>query len=185
MESIKTFPVGKYGELINNYMEIVSEYLKYAREVHDGPGYKARKRELEELLLQAGNAIRFLGMEEQKRHEAQETKYYFIPFNKAMHKIDLSKTMYIHSEARKVIFVQESGCNFEAYAKWGDVWEDVQSINDCFCRISKSYVVNLSYVDSFNNSGIRIGNQTFGTSKKYFQQNSGKTFIFQHCIQAP
>lgn len=89
--------------------------------------------------------------------------------------------MYIYSEGRKVIFVQDTGKTFETYTRLEDIWDDLQS-NICFRRISKSYIVNFFYVDSQSGSNIRIGDQIFNISRKYFHRRSEQEIVLPYVL---
>lgn len=177
MEWMQKSPVRNYKNLITQYVELISEYLVFSCEAHTGPIYKNRKKEMEKTLIQMGGIIKC------REGRSLGARYYLIPFNKAMHKIDLNKTRYIYSKERKVIFVQDSGSIFETYGKLEDIWSEISQYAAYFCRISKSYVINLFYADSFESSSVRIGNQIFNISKKYFNQALDRTTILQ-CLCA-
>lgn len=175
MEAVERFPARSYRELVNSYTELVFNYLEYSCEVHYGPSYKAKKKEMENTIVQIGNMIRC------KRNQNLETGHYFISFNKTVYRLDLGKTMYIHSEGRKVIFVQDTGETFETYTRLENIWDDLQSII-CFRRISKSYIVNFFYVDSQSGSNIRIGDQIFNISRKYFHRGPEQGIVLPYVL---
>lgn len=107
-QELETLPVAYQGNLIGQYIRTVSEYIKFSRKSGQGWEHEARKSELENSMQKMERAIEYM-----QTNTIRLPRYYFIKFNRALNKIDLSKTVYICSHGRKVIFVYNTGKNMK------------------------------------------------------------------------
>ena len=69
-------------------------------------------------------------------------------------KLKFSALRYIESLGRKLIFYTESGA-YEANMKMESIME---KLPECFCRVHRSYIVNLNYIDSIVGGSLVLYN---------------------------
>lgn len=161
-QDIEILPVAYQGNLIDQYVETVSEYMKLFRKGYLGVDHEFRKGELENKMRKMEQSIQCM-----KTKVIRVPRYYFAKFNRVTYRVDLSKTVNIYSHGRKVIFVYNTGERHETYAKLGDIWNNIKNLLPCFCRISQSYIINLQFVNSFTSFYICVGKQTFHVTSRY------------------
>lgn len=90
-------------------------------------------------------------------------------------KIFLNDIMYIESERRK-IKVHTTYDIIEYYHKLSDIEEVLSGYN--FFRCHKSYIVNLKYVQSYDNTSITLKSSEKIFISKYRLANFAKTFMY-------
>lgn len=87
--------------------------------------------------------------------------------------VPLYSIYYIESDNHKVVLHLKDG-EFTCYAKIRDLELELQ---DCFFRIHKGYLVNLSYVDRYSKSEVTLTNGAKLLLSKYKYQDFVKSYL--------
>jgi DNA-binding LytR/AlgR family response regulator len=102
-------------------------------------------------------------------------KFIFVQTNKLNTKILAKDILYIESEKRKVkVHLRDSV--IEYYYKLSDIEEELTAFN--FFRCHKSYLINLKYVESFDNSFVILKNSQKIYLSKHKYKEFSKTFMY-------
>lgn len=77
--------------------------------------------------------------------------------------------LYLHSEQKYTVFYTPEGKTFSSH-KSLNAWEDVL-LDLGFCRIHRSYLMNLKYITFINQKGITLSTgEVLPVSRRYFHQ---------------
>lgn len=97
----------------------------------------------------------------------ESTKFSYI-FKRNEHTIELNKIRYFHSIARTIHIYGSIGDKpTYFYGKMDELEERLKEKDNCFARISKSYIVNTNYVISMNKNQVRLEDKVLSITAKY------------------
>lgn len=105
----------------------------------------------------------------------KDDKFILAKYNGYSSKILLNDIIYIESLKRK-IKVHTLSNIFEYYYKLSDIEKELS--NDNFFRCHKSYIVNLKFVQSYNNTSITLENGEEIFLSKYKYLDFSKAFMY-------
>ena len=89
-------------------------------------------------------------------------------YNKVWHQVNLAEIKYIYSEGRKVHMVSSThDIDYMFYEKLDSLELRIKEITDIFIRISKSYLINRKFIESYGKNEVFVSNETFKISPKY------------------
>lgn len=106
---------------------------------------------------------------------SQKEKFLIAKINNSLTKIYLKDIQYIESEQRK-IKVHTTYEVIEYYYKISDL--EVELMQDNFFRCHKSFIVNLKYVQSFDNTFITLKNSEKVFFSRYKLADFSKAFMY-------
>lgn len=91
-----------------------------------------------------------------------------VEFNRVKYYIDLYKVKYFYSMGR-TIHIYGNDDNFPSYfyMKMDNLQRELLKIDENFCRIGKSYIVNMFYVKVLDNRHILIDDNVISITSKY------------------
>ena len=93
-------------------------------------------------------------------------KYKF-KYNGITFKVDLNEVEYMYSIKRKIYIKTIDNHIFEFYEKLDNVEKEISILSNDFLRISKSYLINKQFVETFNKNYVQINNEQFSIGGKY------------------
>lgn len=92
---------------------------------------------------------------------------YVYKFNGISFVINLQDVIYFESKHRVILIHKSNGDISTFYAKLDEVEKEVESIYPFFARATKSYYVNIKFVNRISNFEIKIGDLELKISPKY------------------
>lgn len=102
---------------------------------------------------------------------------YVFEFGKNKYIIELNKVQYFYSITRTIHICGDTGnAPSYFYGKMDALQKELQGIDD-FVRISKSYIVNLKYIQMAGKNYIKIGSKELSISSKYRFSFENKYYI--------
>lgn len=93
-------------------------------------------------------------------------KRFLFSYNGKNHIIDLNDVVFFSSE-HKVIHIKMEDREYRFYGKLDDVQKDVDKAHPLFARISKSYLINVLYLDNYGSREVKINGENLTVTEKY------------------
>lgn len=92
---------------------------------------------------------------------------YYFKNNGITYSTDLNLVISISSYKRKIYIINDRKERISFYGKLDQIEKDVAALTDKFIRISKSYLVNIDFVDSVGKNTLTARGETYNISPKY------------------
>lgn len=90
-----------------------------------------------------------------------------ITTKRATYNIPVNMICFIESSGRKCIIHMAEGDNYEISEKLDSIFAKINEMSNSFFKIHKSFIINRSYVDSFDRNNVIIKEFTIPISRNY------------------